>query len=265
MIGEYVMTEQNCRRQRIANRPIALAAYGMDSHNTMRYVGADGCVHNEGDIQDNLSDGKPYGIDYGSIVPVRKECANLLVPVCLSASHIAFGSIRMEPVFFALGQAAGTAAALAIEKGVAVQDVDYACLRERLVFDGQYLEPKSSTGNMGVPYTVREMTFNDDVRNLRRLHGEYGIRHVMLYGCPGISIRLVPWETSDERYERFANLMSRMQDALSDIDLKLGWYCSPTITIGQGGPFQMMIGGDGVTARRQVRTEQRNSTVISKT
>ena len=83
---------------------------------------------------------KPYSIDYGSVTPKRGECTNLIVPVCLSASHIAFGSIRMEPVFFALGQVAGTAASLAVRQGVAVQDVPYAELAERLVADGQVIK-----------------------------------------------------------------------------------------------------------------------------
>ena len=140
MVGEYVMTEMDCCRKREAPKPVALGAYKMDSHHVRRYVGADGFVHNEGDVEVNCVSG-PYGIAYGSIVPRKGECANLLVPVCISATHIAFGSIRMEPVFFALGQAAGTAAALAINAGCAVQDVDYARLRERLVADGQRLDP----------------------------------------------------------------------------------------------------------------------------
>ena len=116
----------------------------MDSHHVRRVETADGFVRNEGNFEDMRGAGlkgsmAPYGIDYGAIVPKRGECVNLLVPVCLSASHVAFGSIRMEPVFFALGQAAGTAAAVAVKKGVAVQDVPYADLRCRLVADGQVL------------------------------------------------------------------------------------------------------------------------------
>ena len=143
MIGEYVMTEANCRGSRRAMRSIALAAYTMDSHHVRRYVDAEGFVHNEGDVQvskdENGERFPPYPIDYGAIVPKRGECANLLVPVSLSASHIAFGSIRMEPVFFALGQAAGTAAALCAEKDCAVQDLKYSELRRRLLSDGQRL------------------------------------------------------------------------------------------------------------------------------
>ncbi len=85
---------------------------------------------------------KPYGIDYGAITPQSTECANLLVPVCLSASHMAFGSIRMEPVFFALGQAAGTAASLAVDHGVSVQNVPYGELAKCLVADGQVIAIK---------------------------------------------------------------------------------------------------------------------------
>ena len=139
LVGDYVMTEANCRKLKTAERPIAMAAYTMDSHNVRRYVTADGMVKNEGDVE--VGGGKgPFGIDYGAIVPKRGECANLFVPVCLSASHMAFGSIRMEPVFFALGQAAGTAAAQAIDAGCAVQELPYAPLRKRLLADGQVLE-----------------------------------------------------------------------------------------------------------------------------
>ena len=146
MVGEYVMTEANCVKTRVAERPVALAAYQMDSHHVRRYVDADGAVRNEGDVQVRCSAG-PFGIDYGAIVPKRGECANLLVPVCISSSHIAFGSIRMEPVFFALGQAAGTAAAQAADSGSSVQDLDYAALRARLLADGQVLEfAESGTG-----------------------------------------------------------------------------------------------------------------------
>ena len=149
MVGETVMTERHCRGKEKVARPVALGTYGMDSHNVRRYVGADGFVHNEGDVQDynaytpeesaKLPKGEnwkrfpPFGIDYGAIVPKRAECKNILVPVCLSATHMAFGAIRMEPVFFTLGQVAGTAAALAVSTGAdAVQDLPYPALRERL-------------------------------------------------------------------------------------------------------------------------------------
>ena len=132
MVGEYVMTEANCRGKRVAARPIAFAAYTMDSHHVRRYVDEGGFVRNEGDVQDKAGVKGPYPIDYGAIVPKRGECANLLVPVCLSATHIAYGSIRMEPVFFATGQAAGAAAALAAGSKCAVQDVAYGALSDAL-------------------------------------------------------------------------------------------------------------------------------------
>jgi hypothetical protein len=116
---------------------VGLAAYNMDSHNCRRIV-VDGAVKNEGDVQ--IGCPKPYPISYRSIVPKADECTNLLVPVCLSSSHISYGSIRMEPVFMVLGQSAGTAASLAIDARKPVQDVDYAKLEYRLLDDKQALE-----------------------------------------------------------------------------------------------------------------------------
>ena len=139
LVGDVVMTEHNCRGTKVAEHPVAMAAYGMDSHHCRRRVNARGYVWNEGNVEDWKSGGKPYPIDYGAILPKRAECGNLFVPVCVSASHMAFGSIRMEPVFFSLGQVAGTAAALAIRSGVAAQDVPYEQLRARLLADGQVL------------------------------------------------------------------------------------------------------------------------------
>jgi hypothetical protein len=138
LIGEYVMVEQNCRGQRTVEDAVGLAAYTMDSHNIQRYVTKDGHVLNEGDVQ--VGGFPPYPISYRSLVPKAAECTNLLVPVCLSASHIAYGSIRMEPVFMVLGQSAATAAALALDDKVDVQQVDYKRLRERLLQDKQVLD-----------------------------------------------------------------------------------------------------------------------------
>jgi hypothetical protein len=138
MVGSTVMTQAHCLKKRIAEDSVGLAAYGMDSHNTQRYVTESGHVRNEGNVQTRVAG--PYPIAYGAIVPKREECTNLLSPVCVSATHIAFGSIRMEPVFMVLGQSAATAAALAIDADVAVQDVNYAALRERLLADEQRLD-----------------------------------------------------------------------------------------------------------------------------
>ena len=136
--GEFVMTEQECLAKRPVPGSIGMGSYAMDSHNVQRYVTSDGFVQNEGDI--GVKPLRPYGIAFGSIVPKRQEVTNLLVPVCVSSSHIAYGSIRMEPVFMILGQSAATAAVLSIEDGVAIQDLDYGKLRTRLLADGQILE-----------------------------------------------------------------------------------------------------------------------------
>jgi hypothetical protein len=136
MVSDYVMTEHNCRGDKVAADAIGLAAYNMDSHNCQRIV-KDGHVENEGDVQ--VAPMQPYPIAYRAIVPKVSQCENLLAPVCLSASHIAYGSIRMEPVFMILGQSAATAAVLAIEGGTAVQMVDYAKLKKRLLADKQVL------------------------------------------------------------------------------------------------------------------------------
>ncbi len=138
MVSEYVHSELDCRRTREMPQSVGMGSYNMDSHNCMRYVTKDGFVQNEGDIQ--VSPGGPYRISYLSIVPKKGECANLLVPVCVSSSHIAYGSIRMEPVFMVLGQSAATAAGMAIDENIDVQKVDYAKLRTRLLDDKQVLE-----------------------------------------------------------------------------------------------------------------------------
>ena len=127
--GEYVMTQHNCQGNEIVEDGIALAAYGMDSHNCRRIV-VNGMVKNEGDVQ--YHGFPPYPISYRSLFPRYNECQNLLVPVCLSASHIAYGSIRMEPVFMMLGQVAGMAASIAAETGCAIQKVSSKELREKL-------------------------------------------------------------------------------------------------------------------------------------
>ena len=136
LVSDYVMSEANCRGQKVAEDAIGLAAYTMDSHNAQRFV-RDGRVWNEGDVQERGF--PPYPISYRAIVPRKAECENLLVPVCLAASHIAYGSIRMEPVFMILGQSAALAAHLALENGSVVQDVSYAALREMLNAGGQVL------------------------------------------------------------------------------------------------------------------------------
>jgi hypothetical protein len=142
MIGQYVMTENELTKKRPTPESVGMGSYGIDSHNIQRYITPEGYVQNEGDI--GVSTNGPYQISYGSLVPKKGQVSNLLVPVCLSSSHIAYGSIRMEPVFMILGQSAATAAAMAIDSKIAVQDVPYEKLRARLLADGQILEYKAA-------------------------------------------------------------------------------------------------------------------------
>lgn len=141
MVGPVVMTQHHCQWKEKAADPVGMAAYGMDSHHMQRYVDETGHVRNEGNIQAGVAG--PFPISYQSIVPKENECTNLLVPVCLSASHVAFGSIRMEPVFMVLGQSAATAASHAIDENKPVQQIDYPKLQQRLLSDKQVLEWKS--------------------------------------------------------------------------------------------------------------------------
>ena len=137
MVGTTVMTQNHCQGSRVAEKPVGLAAYTMDSHHVQRYVDNTGHVRNEGDVQ--VGGFSPYGIEYGSLTPQEAECNNLLVPVCLSASHIAFGSIRMEPVFMVLGQTCATAAVHAVREKQNVQNINYEKLRSQLILDKQVL------------------------------------------------------------------------------------------------------------------------------
>jgi hypothetical protein len=147
MIGYHVMTENELRKKKPTPESVGMGSYTIDSHNVQRYITPEGFVQNEGDI--GVSTHGPYEIAYGSLVPKKGQGSNLLVPVAMSASHIAYGSIRMEPVFMILGQSAATAAVFAIDGNLSVQQVPYVKLREQLLKDGQVLEyagPKSSRG-----------------------------------------------------------------------------------------------------------------------
>ncbi|MDB6068835.1 MAG: hypothetical protein JWL81_6 [Verrucomicrobiales bacterium] len=152
MISDYVMSEKNCLRLEVVPDSVGMGAYNMDSHNVRRHLTADGKVRNEGDIQVGS---KPYPISYRSIRPRAAECTNLLAPLVLSSSHIAFGSIRMEPVFMALGQSASTAAVLAIRGKTTVQAVDYTALKTQLLADRQVLDfipaPRPEAGGTSAP------------------------------------------------------------------------------------------------------------------
>ncbi len=144
LVGAFVMTENELRKRRPTPDSVGMGSYAIDSHNVQRYITPEGYVQNEGDI--GVSTHGPYAIAYGALVPKRGQADNLLVPVCVSSSHLAYGSIRMEPVFMILGQSAATAAALAIDAGLAVQEVPYDRLRARLLADGQVLEYRDPSG-----------------------------------------------------------------------------------------------------------------------
>ncbi|MGC9329273.1 MAG: FAD-dependent oxidoreductase, partial [Candidatus Hinthialibacter sp.] len=129
MIGEHVMTEHSCLGREIIADGIAYGSYPLDSHNCQRIV-VNGMVRNEGNI--SIHGFPPYPISYRSITPKRDEAANLLAPVALSASHSAYGSIRMEPAFMVLGQSAGLAASMAVKSGIPVQQVSAAEIQKEL-------------------------------------------------------------------------------------------------------------------------------------
>jgi hypothetical protein len=142
MVSDYVMTQRDCEGLENAEDPVGLAAYGMDSHQVQRYVDVNGYVQNEGNVEAPVE--APYPISYRSIIPKKEECTNLLVPVCVSASHIAYGSIRMEPVFMVLGQSAAAAACFSIDENIAVQDVEYDKLKSILLAKRQVLTAGSN-------------------------------------------------------------------------------------------------------------------------
>ncbi|MCJ8009079.1 FAD-dependent oxidoreductase [Lederbergia wuyishanensis] len=156
MISDYVMTDHNCLGQSVVDDSIGLASYQMDSHHCRRVV-IDGKCVNEGDVEIPIN---PYPVSYRSIRPREEECANLLVPVCLSSSHIAFGSIRMEPAFMILGQSAGIAASIAFKNNTTIQDVQYINLRNELIKVNQVLEWDSTIEDN--PFERMKETFGKD-------------------------------------------------------------------------------------------------------
>jgi hypothetical protein len=172
MVGGYVMTQANCEGKETVTDGIGIAAYTMDSHNAERLV-VNGMVKNEGDVQ--IGGFGPYPVSYRSIVPKRSECGNLLVPVCLSASHIAYGSIRMEPVFMMLGQSAAMAASMAIDSKTAVQKVNVKKLQSML-----------KTNPLADGSTPEILVDNDDSLAVT-VKGSWK-REVNFHGCYGPSV-----------------------------------------------------------------------------
>ena len=165
LIGKFVMTENELLKRRHTPESVGMGSYTMDSHNVQRYITTEGYVQNEGDI--GVSTRGPYQIAYGSLVPKKGQCNNLLVPVCISSSHIAFGSIRMEPVFMILGQSAATAAAIAIDSDIPVQEVPYDQLKKRLVSDGQILELEGPPPNTDGAINLDGIVVDDSRAELR--------------------------------------------------------------------------------------------------
>ena len=160
MIGSYVMTENELLKKRPTPDSVGMGSYGIDSHNIQRYITPEGFVQNEGDI--GVPTKGPYEIAYGSLVPKKGQGSNLLVPVAMSASHIAYGSIRMEPVFMILGQSAATAAVLAMDSGIPVQDVPYEQLKVQILKDGQILHFDGPTSMRGIdPKSLKGIVLDD--------------------------------------------------------------------------------------------------------
>lgn len=137
MLAEHVVTQRVCMGREPCDDPVALGSFGLDSHAVRYFLDENGHVHRDGVFW--IVPKKPYGLSWRAIVPKRSEVTNLVVPVCVSASHAAYGSLRMEPVYMALGHAAGAAAVFAIRAGGDVQDVAYDTLRERLLAEGAKL------------------------------------------------------------------------------------------------------------------------------
>ncbi|MBL7734995.1 MAG: FAD-dependent oxidoreductase [Chitinophagaceae bacterium] len=137
MVGQSVMTEHEILGIKAVTDSIGMGSYTLDSHNIQRYVTPEGYAQNEGDFGVHVP--KPYSISYQSIIPKENECGNLLAPVCLSSSHVAYGSIRMEPVFMILAESAATAAANAIDNRISVQKVNYGELKRQLLKQDQRL------------------------------------------------------------------------------------------------------------------------------
>ena len=137
MVGEYVMVQKDLQTDLTKPDPVGMGSYNSDSHNVERIVGPDGFVRNEGDMQVAVN---PYQIPYRIMLPKRAEATNLLVPVAFSASHVAYSSVRMEPQYMILGQAAGVAAKLAIAGGTAVQEIPVGMLVDTLKSQGTVLE-----------------------------------------------------------------------------------------------------------------------------
>ncbi len=244
MISDYVMTQHNCQRKVTAEDSVGMGAYNMDSHNCQRYVTKEGYVRNEGDIQVGVP---PYPISYKSIRPAKEHVTNLLVPVCLSASHISYGSIRMEPVFMVLGQSAATAASFAIDGKTSVQDVDYAKLREKLLEDKQVLEWQGSRGGAAgiVPSSLPGVVVDDA---LARTKGEWTASG-SISGFVGSGYHTDGNEQKGEKSALFELKIPKT----GSYDIRMSW--TPNANRASNVPVVVEAG----TLRTETRVNQRNA------
>lgn len=207
MVGEYVTTQANCDNVTSVEDGVGMAAYTMDSHNCQRVVIVkDGkpMVKNEGNVE--IYGGLPYDVSYRSITPKREQCDNLLVPVCLSASHIAYGSIRMEPVFMLLGQSAAKAACLAIDSGVKVQEVDVKQI-QRMYDEDPLLD--GTAADVVVDDAAIEVEPSSGWRRVTASNG-YGRSYFLLDPTPKQQRLRYPFEVeSDGRYTVYTYYIRR--------------------------------------------------------
>ncbi|MCF3108798.1 FAD-dependent oxidoreductase [Niabella sp. CC-SYL272] len=214
MIGAYVMTQHNCQGRETVTDGVGVAAYTMDSHNCQRIViEKDGVkmVKNEGDVQ--IGGFAPYPISYRAITPREQECNNLLVPVCLSASHIAYGSIRMEPVFMVLAQSAAVAACLAIDNSRTVQQIDVAAVQQKLQADP--LLDGTPPDLIIDDADTDQVQFSGDWK--RQTQGSYG-PSMMLANTPDATARFLLPATTEGRYDVYLYL-PRIKDAAREIKI----------------------------------------------
>ncbi|MEP7257690.1 MAG: FAD-dependent oxidoreductase [Flavitalea sp.] len=210
MVGEYVMTQANCEGRETVNDGIGMAAYTMDSHNCQRVV-VNGMVKNEGDVE--IGGFGPYPIAYRSLIPKAAECKNLLVPVCLSASHIAYGSIRMEPVFMVLAQTAATAATMAVQAGVPVQDVSVKKLQAAL------------TSNPLADNSAPEIVVDNEDKDHVEISGDWTLQKHIGYGPSALIasenkedkkwVKFIPAVTRGGYYDLFAYILPGLDKAAS--------------------------------------------------
>ncbi len=212
MIGEYVMTQHNCEGKEVVEDGVGMAAYTMDSHNTQRII-VNGMVKNEGDVQ--IGGFPPYPISYRSLIPKATDCKNLFVPVCLSATHIAYGSIRMDPVFMVLGQASAQAAVMAIDSKADVQQVNVKKLQQKLsadpLADGSIAEILIDNDNKSNVSMQGEWTYEKNAR------GCYGLSLLSsATGGPSGFVRFTPDIVKSGEYDALA-YFPRLEKGASQI------------------------------------------------